>query len=137
MFVFVESSWVCAYVEPFPLAMVYICVQCWFRFHSIGYGVMHHVAMTVMKNVSGAVCGMRQMTVKVARAKCALIVLCIHSSNDSMTSTELPLPSSIPTHVLDALSVDALLPICVACGTQYPRPVSQCGFSIDKSNQTR
>ncbi|OCF45103.1 hydrolase [Kwoniella heveanensis CBS 569] len=40
---------------------------------------------------------------------------------------------SIPLHALDALQDDALLPICVACGTQYPRSHQ----AVRSSSETR
>ncbi|AFR97789.2 hydrolase [Cryptococcus neoformans C23] len=45
----------------------------------------------------------------------------------------IPLPdtSSIPSHALDALQEDALLPICKTCGTQYPSPRDDCPICED------
>ncbi|KAK1927792.1 hypothetical protein DB88DRAFT_507865 [Papiliotrema laurentii] len=37
----------------------------------------------------------------------------------------------IPSHALDALTSDALLPICVACGTQYPGARDRCVICDD------
>lgn len=38
--------------------------------------------------------------------------------------------SSISNHALNALQDDALLPICTACGTQYPRSVDSCELDL-------
>lgn len=38
-----------------------------------------------------------------------------------------PVPSGpISSHALEVLSADALLPICTACGTQYPTSRQDC-----------
>lgn len=48
------------------------------------------------------------------------------------TAMSIPLPdtSSVPSHALDALQEDALLPICKTCGTQYPSPRDDCSLIL-------
>ena len=43
-----------------------------------------------------------------------------------MVSLDLPEPRSIPAAALEALQADYNLPICAACGTQYPSPRDEC-----------
>jgi len=47
--------------------------------------------------------------------------------------------SSIPSHSFNTLQDDANLPICVACGTQYPSARDRCMFSLsdDRSPLTQ
>lgn len=40
-------------------------------------------------------------------------------------------PPSIPAHILEILSQEGNLPICVACGTQYPGPKDTCMICED------
>ncbi|WVQ79136.1 hypothetical protein IAT38_001231 [Cryptococcus sp. DSM 104549] len=46
-------------------------------------------------------------------------------------ATKLPDSACVPAHALDALQDDALLPICQACGTQYPSRRDNCTICED------
>lgn len=49
----------------------------------------------------------------------------------AMSSTKLTSAGSVSHRALDALSNDTNLPICNACGTQYPGPVQTCASYLD------